>query len=125
MQKKSDAHEALSLLFSNDGVPRAIIMDGSKEQTLGNFRKKARQADCHIKQTEPHSPWQNAAEGAIRELKRGTARKMLKMKSPKRLWDDCMELEAYMRSNTAHDIFELKGEVPETLVSGETSNITQ
>jgi hypothetical protein len=41
MQKKSDAHEALSHLFVNDGVPRAIIMDGSKEQTMGDFRKKA------------------------------------------------------------------------------------
>ena len=85
-------------------------MDGSKEQTLGDFRKKARQADCQMKQTESHSPWQNTAEGAIRELKRGTARKMLKMKLPKRLWDDCMELEAYIRSNTAHDIFELQGD---------------
>ena len=112
MQKKSDAHEELSHLFVNNGVPRAIIMDGSKEQMMGDFRKKAQQADCHIRQTEPHSPWQNAAEGAIRELKRGTARKMLKKKSPKRLWDDCMELEAYICSNIAYGIFELQGEVP-------------
>ena len=50
---------------------------------------------------------------------------MLKTKSPKKLWDDCMELEAYIRSNKAHDIYELQGEVPETLIFGETSNITQ
>ena len=85
MQKKSDAHEALSHLFVNNGVPRAIIMDGCKEQTMSDFRKKAQRANYHIRQTEPHHPWQNAAEGAIRELKRGTARKMLKTKTPKRL----------------------------------------
>ena len=70
MQKKSDAHEGLSLLAQREGVPPTIVMDGSKEQTLGLFRKKARQMGTHIKQTEPHSPWQNAAEGVIREVKR-------------------------------------------------------
>ena len=46
MQRKSEAHEALSLLFSCHGVPHTMIMDGSKEQTLGEFKKKLRQADC-------------------------------------------------------------------------------
>ena len=32
---------------------------------------------------------------------------MTKMNSPKVLWDDCLELEAYIRSNTDLDIFEL------------------
>ena len=37
MKANSDCHDALSVLFSRDGVPPAMIMDGSKEQTLGNF----------------------------------------------------------------------------------------
>jgi hypothetical protein len=41
MKLKSDAHEGLSLMAQRDGVPKTIIMDGSKEQTLGVFRKKA------------------------------------------------------------------------------------
>jgi hypothetical protein len=41
MQKKSQAHEALSLLVQRDGVPPVMIMDGSKEQTMGKFRQKA------------------------------------------------------------------------------------
>ena len=45
------------------------------------------------------------AEGVIRELKIGSGRKMTKMKSPKVLWDDCLELEAYILSNMALDIF--------------------
>jgi hypothetical protein len=70
MKLKSDAHDSLSLLFQRDGVPPKMIMDGSKEQTLGRFRKKCQDADCRIKQTKPYSPWQNAAESAIKELKK-------------------------------------------------------
>ena len=72
MRNKSDAHEGLSLMAQRDGVPFIIVMDGSKEQTLGPFRRKAKEMDCHVVQTEPHPPWQNAAELIIRELKRSS-----------------------------------------------------
>ncbi len=72
MKLNSDAHDLLSLLFQHDGVPPKMIMDGSKEQTLGRFKNKCQDADCRIKQTKPYSPWQNAAESAIRELKKAT-----------------------------------------------------
>ena len=55
-----------------------------------------------------------AAEGVICELKRGSGRKMTKIKSPKVLWDDCLELEAYIRSNMNLGILELDGMTPET-----------
>ena len=82
MKLKSDAHDSLSLLFQRDGVPPKMIMDGSKEQTLGQFKKKCQDADCRIKQTEPYSPWQNAAESAIRELKKAAGRKMVRAGAP-------------------------------------------
>lgn len=124
IRKKSDAHEGLSLLAQRDGVPLSIVMDGSKEQTMSEFRRKAKEMGCHIKVTEPYSPWQNAAEGAIRELKRGAGRKMTKSKSPMKLWDHCLELEGYLRSHTALDSYELHGQVPETIVSGQTADIS-
>ena len=124
MQAKSEAHEGLSLLAQRDGVPPRFIMDGSKEQTLGQFRKKIRQMGSEIRQTEPDSPWQNAAESAIREVKRGAGRKQSKMRSPKVLWDHCLELEGYIRSHTALKSYELQGEVPETIVSGQTADIS-
>ena len=52
-----------------------MVTDGSKEQTLGDFRRKLREADCHPRVTEPYSPWQQAAEDCIREVKRGFLRK--------------------------------------------------
>ena len=72
MKKKSEAHEALSLLHQREGVPNVMVMDGSKEQLLGKFCHKCRQAGSHVKQTEPYTPWSNAAEGAIREVRCGT-----------------------------------------------------
>ncbi|KAI2489517.1 hypothetical protein MHU86_25076 [Fragilaria crotonensis] len=124
MRKKSEAHEGLSLLFQWEGVPNTLIMDGAKEQLLGQFRKKCREAGARVKQTEPHTPWSNAAESAIRELKRGVGRQMVRSKAPKRLWDHCLEREAYVRSLTAHDQYRLEGQVPETIVRGETANIS-
>ena len=125
MEKKSDVHEGISLMFARDGVPNVLIMDNSKEQTLGTFRKKAREGNFWIKQTEPYTPWSNSAKSAIRELKKGSAQKMLKTHSPKRLWDNCIELEAYIRSHTANVHYHLKGEVPKTVISGETSDISK
>ena len=124
MQKKSDAHEGLSIMAARDGVPVTIIMDNAREQTMGVFRKKAREMGCHIKQTEPYSPWQNAAEGAIRELKRGAGRKMSSSRAPHKLWDHCLELEGYIRSHTALDLYELQEQVPETILSGQTADIS-
>ena len=77
-------------------------MDGVREQVMGEFRHKAKQADCHVEQTEPYSPWQNAAESTIRELEKGAGRKIIKSNFPKKLWDDCLELEMEIRSCTAN-----------------------
>ncbi len=125
MKLKSEASDALDLLFHRDGVPEKMIMDGSKEQTLGKFKKKCQEANVHIKETEPYSPWQNLAESAIRELKKASGRKMVRAGAPKPLWADCIEYEAYIQSNTAWDIYKLGGETPETVMSGETADISQ
>ena len=48
---------------------------------------------------------------------------MLSSGSPKALWDHCIELEALSRSHTDLDIYGLEGQVPETVMSGQTGNI--
>jgi hypothetical protein len=88
MAKEKDAHEAISLLFHQDGVPNVMVMDGAESQIQGGFRRKLREAGCHIKQMEPHTPKSNTSEGSIRELKRGVGREMVSSGAPKRLWDD-------------------------------------
>ena len=57
-------------MFQRDGVPTNMIIEGLKENTLGDFKRKVAEAGCHLRQTEPESPWQMAAEGGNRELKK-------------------------------------------------------
>jgi hypothetical protein len=108
--KEKDAHEAILLLFHRNGLPNVVVMDGAKAHIEGGLRRKLRKAGCHIKQTEPRTPKSNAAEGSIRELKRGVGCEMVRSGAPKRLWDDCLVREAYVRSSTALDIFSLEGQ---------------
>jgi hypothetical protein len=48
---------------------------------------------------------------------------MVRSGAPKRLWDDCLVREAYIRSSTSLDILSLEGQVPHTIVKGQTSDI--
>jgi hypothetical protein len=80
---------------------------------------------CHLHVTEPYSPWQQAAEGCIRKLKRGVSRKMIKTVAPKCLLDHCIELEGLIHSHTANDIYATGGEVPETILKGGPADIGQ
>jgi hypothetical protein len=124
MKCKGDTHETLYLVFQRNGVPPTMVNNESKEQTKGEFRRKLKEADCHPQVTEPYSPWQQAAEGCIHELKRGSSRKTIKTGSPKCLWDHCLELEAYVRSCTSIDTYMTAGQVPETIMTGNTANIS-
>jgi hypothetical protein len=106
MTRKGEAHETLSLLFHRNGVPPTMVFDGSNEQCKGDFNRKLHEADCHAIQTKPYSPWQQAAEGCIHELKRGVSRKMIKTSSPRVLWDHCIELEALICSLTSNSVYD-------------------
>lgn len=123
-KKESLNHETLSLLFSRDGVPEAMVSDGARSQIYGQFRRKLTEAHCWPRQIEPHSPWQNACEREIGELKKKYGRDMVESGAPKVLWDDCLIRAAYVRSMTAHNIYSLGGDVPETLISGATTDIS-
>ena len=125
MASRSEAHETFSLLFVRDGVPPMCICGNARELVQGKFHQKFKEAACHFKQLEPYTPWSNAAKREIEELKKGASHMMLWSRAPKHLWDDCLELEACIRSNTAHDKYKLEGEVHKTVMSGETSDISQ
>jgi hypothetical protein len=82
LKQKGEAHEALLLILRHDGVPPKMILDGSKEQVEGVFRRKLKEVNCHIHVTEPYSPWQHATEGCIRKLKQGVSCKMIRTGAP-------------------------------------------
>ena len=70
MTSESEAHHTVSQLFKDIGVPDKMVMDNAKTQIHGQFRKKLKDADCQVRSIEPHTPFSNAAEAAIKELKR-------------------------------------------------------
>ena len=124
IKQESQAKEALALLFQREGVPAVMIMDGALTQTKGEFRQLCVKSGCQVKQTEPRSPWQNTAESAIRELKRTTRSTLARTRAPLKLWDDCLEYQARVRSLTALGIYALRGQTPETMMNGETPDIS-
>jgi transposase-like protein len=71
MRSKGDAHEAVSLLLQQCGVPPFMITDCSKEQQVSSkFRRKCQAEQCRLKGLEPYTPQSNAAEKAIGESKK-------------------------------------------------------
>ena len=88
----------------------------------GKFHQKLKDAAYHLTQLEPCTPWSNAIEREIKELKKGAGCDVLRSRALKHICDDCLELEAYIRSNAAHDVCKLDEEVPKTVISSETSD---
>ena len=124
MQQKSQAPDTLVELAHDKGVPTHFVMDNSLEQTKGEFKRKARSFGTHIRQLETHSPWQNAAEDGIRELKKAGQRDMVRKHTPRMLWDHCYELKSKVISHTARGHYKLQGQVPETMLTGQTVDIS-
>ena len=77
-----------------------------------------------MQSTEPYSPWSNFAEHEIRELKKAASRKLTQSGAPCKLWCFALGYKSYVCSHTSHDIYCLDGRVPETVISGETANIS-
>jgi len=67
MQKKSQAGYALAEFIQDVGIPTSLHTDDAKELNLGTWHKIRLNHAIKQTQTEPHSPWQNRAEGAIKE----------------------------------------------------------
>jgi hypothetical protein len=124
LKKEKEAHEDLSLLFHKDRVPNVMVINGAKAQVEGDFRRKLFDAGCRMKQTGPHTQSSNMVEGAVRELKKGVGRQMLRSGCPKRFWDDFIIRESYVRSHTSLDIYGLEGQVPESKIKVETVDIS-
>ena len=64
------------------------------------------------------------AEKEIKELNKHFGKKLIKSSTTNRLWDDCIDFETYIWSNTIHGIYKLDVEVSETIMSEEMSDIS-
>ena len=113
----------LSLMLKRDGVPPNMIVNKSKEQYLGSFELKFRSSECQLVNSKTYLHWSKIDQGFIREIKRGLSRQLIKTGYPKRLWDNCFELQALIRSYTDHSNYDLDNEHPKTHMTGQADNI--
>jgi hypothetical protein len=81
-------------------------------------------AQSAIRPVEAHTPNANLAEDGIRELKRMYRRAMIRTNSPRCLWDLCLVYHAYVRSHSCLAVWQLEGETPQTVLTGDTADIS-
>ncbi len=69
MKTKVQTSNTLSAFIHDVGIPNIIHSDDAPELLHGTFRRLCKDYDIQNTDMEPYSPWQNRAEGGIRELK--------------------------------------------------------
>lgn len=122
--KSKREHPDTIMSFIHDvGVPQVLVSDGAKEEIEGRAKATCQEYRIAQKVTVPYSPWQNLAEGCVRELKKGTRSVLRRTGAPKRLWSYGALWVAAIRRLTALDIPQLNGRVPEEYVNGSTPDI--
>jgi hypothetical protein len=127
IKSTSEVHTSLDLLHKRTGAPRVMCSDGANVFVGESceFRRKSRAAGSHTIATEPHTQRHNLAEAGVRELKRKYKKLKRKTNSPKAVWDHLLMYASLILSHTARDITELEGQVPQTLMTGDTSDISK
>jgi hypothetical protein len=125
LKKESLCSEALNEVVRTVGVPQELVSDGAKAELYGRFGDVAKEYRIKQRVTEPYSGWQNRAEAAIREIKKGIQRATQRAMSPKRLWDYCGEWVTGIRRLTAHHIPSLHDRVPCEAIEGNTPDISE
>jgi hypothetical protein len=77
LEKEANAADALTEVIQSVGIPKELVSDGAKAETQGRFGKIVKEYKIKQRISEPYSGWQNRAEAAIREIKRGINRATL------------------------------------------------
>ena len=67
----------------------------------------------------------NAAVRKLNELKKGAGYKLQQSRAPKNLWDDCIDFDAYVKSNATMIFITWTREVTNKVMSRERSDISQ
>lgn len=124
MKSKSKTPDSLLTFIHDVGIPSSKHSDGTKELSQGRFKTICTEYGIPCTITEPYSPWQNRAEGGIRELKRHVHRKMKARHVPPKLWDFCCKWTCDIHSKTSSTLFALEGHTPYEVVTGNNPDIS-
>lgn len=115
---------ALKRYFKEIGVPLQLIADGAREQVQGAARVLCQESGCTLVELEKGTPRANRAERYIQMLKNETRDDMHDSGSPAAFWCYCIERRAEIINSVARDNVLLQGQVPHTMMTGRTRDIS-
>lgn len=125
MRSKGEVLQAMKEFAKEVGAPDAFICDASGEQTRSlEVRRFCRDVGATLRALEENTPWSNKAELYIGLLKEAVRKDMKEADSPMPLWDYCLERRARINNLTAKDRFNLHGQNPHTIITGDTGDIS-
>ena len=124
MKLKSEVPLALKSFFKTVGVPPKIICDGAPEQIKGESRQLCNKVDTEIIQLERGTPWANRAELYVGITKSETKTDLKTSNCPMVLWCYAVERRANILSASTRNIYELYGQVPQSRISGQQTDIS-
>ena len=90
----------------------------------GRARDTCTEYRINQRYTVPYSPWQNAAEGSVREIKKGTRRKLRYTGAPRRTWSYAAKWVVDVRRFLANDHPACDGRTGFEHVTGSTPDIS-
>ena len=125
MESESNSPSSLQSFIEIVGLPHALHADNAKTFKHGEFKKLCNKFRVKQTWTEPYSPWQNRAEGGIREVKYYARRLMEKTNAPIRLWCFAYEYAADILSLTATGTYHLGQRTPYEHVMQYTPDISE
>ncbi len=125
MELKGDAPFALNRFIHEVGVPTEMHTDGSKEQSLGQWKKTCQKHAIYRTWNKPYSPWQKLAEKAGGIIKAWCRDMRRRTNTPVVSSDYCVEYNTELRTMTASNNINLSGRTPHELVMGYTPNISE
>ena len=121
---KSEVPLALKSFFKTVGVPPKIVCDGAPEQVKGESRMLCNKVDTEIVQLERGTPWANQAEG-YKGITKSESKTDLKISNcPMVLWCYAVERRGKILSALTCNIYELYGQVPQSKLSGQQTDIS-
>ena len=120
-----ESRSTLMHFIQGVGIPSSLHSDNHGNFSGGPFAKEVQKYGIQHTFIEPYSPWQNPAEGGIREVKRLAYRWMRLTSSPVTLWCFAFELAADILSLCVTTHYVRRGRTPYEIVFGYTPDISE
>ena len=124
MEFQHNIHHAYKRLFKEVGVPKKIVVDGARAQTMGEARKIYEMAGCEFVGLEQNTPVSNCAERGTQKLKMETKRYVKISGYPMVFWCYCIEWRSEIMAHSARNNPNLNSMGPQSMMIVEVTDIS-